>query len=113
MSFADPQLSSLRTLTREDYGADGQLIKGAQVTLIKRELGFSRVMAENGAVGYVSNDQMQRAPTGAMARVSVPTSRPRENFRSDEPQRRSKPSRPQTAPEDKLDLLDLPLPLPG
>lgn len=104
-SFMTPQTASVATITGQESGPDGQLPSGAIVTMVKREIGFSRVMTGNGTIGYVSNDQMQRAP--AIARASTPPS-----WRQPATPRRQKA--PQTRPpEEQLDLSDLPLPLPG
>jgi hypothetical protein len=104
--FDSPQTSSFRTLSDQHYGPDAQLPKGASVTMLKREIGFSRVMTDEGVVGYVSNDQLQQAPTITRAATSSPV------WKSNPAPRRNKvpQARP---PEDHLDLSDVPLPLPS
>lgn len=109
LSLETPQMASMRTLSGDDHGADAQLPRGAAVTLLKREIGYSRVMTDNGAVGYVSNDQMQRAPSITRAATEAPAWRQQ----NPPPTRRNIRSQPTRPPEDQLDLSDLPLPLPS
>jgi hypothetical protein len=94
-------------ITQQKVGPDFDLPKGAHVTMLKREFGYSRVVTDDGVAGYVSNDQLKPAP--AVARVvptGLPAERPyRERVRS-HPQPRQLEERP-------LDMSDLPLPLPG
>jgi len=40
----------------QSFGADMTLPYGSSVTMIERAFGYSRVMAENGVTGFVSND---------------------------------------------------------
>jgi hypothetical protein len=101
------QQGSLGTLLGQDHGPDAQLPKGSSVTLLKRELGFSRVVTDEGAVGYVSNDQMQRAP--AITRAVAPSE---PAWKPTPSPRRGKPA-PSRQPVEKLDLSDIPLPLPS
>ena len=46
----------------QEFGADFTLAQGQRLTMIHRELGYSRVMTENGISGYVSNDDLKPAP---------------------------------------------------
>lgn len=106
-SFASPQLASFRTLADPGAGPDTRLPKGAYVTLLRREIGYSRVVTDQGLVGYVANDELQKAPTAVTKAFAVPLPAKQNSFpRSSKPQ----PSRP---PEDHLDLSDIPLPLPS
>lgn len=94
-------------LASQYTGPDFQLPKGASVTMLKRESGYSKVVTDNGVAGYVANEKL--APAPAVARnVPVETTRPprtiRERTRALPPSRRN---------EDQLDLSDLPLPLPS
>src|SRR4051812_9250112 len=68
-SFASPQLASMRTLADPNSGPDTRLPKGAYVTLLRREIGYSRVVTDQGITGYVANDELQKAPT-AVTRAS-------------------------------------------
>lgn len=87
-------------------GPDFQLPKGAAVTMLKRESGYSKVVTDNGVAGYVANEKLKPAP--AVAR-NVPTEvRPQRNIRE---RVRSVP--PSRRNEDQLDLSDIPLPLPS
>lgn len=91
----------------QDYGPDAQLPKGSAVTLLSKEMGFSRVATEDGRVGYVANDQMQRAP--AITRVTEPAA---PAWKPGPAPRRNKPA-PARPPVEQLDLSDVPLPLPS
>lgn len=85
-------------------GPDFQLPSGTSLTMMKREFGFSKVMTETGDVGYVANEMLQPAPP--IVRVAPAEVR----------RQRSVPGRPKsTAPprEERLDLSDIPLPLPS
>jgi len=106
--FVSPQLSSLRTLADPDSGPDTRLPKGAYVTLLRREIGYSRVVTDQGLVGYVANDELQKAPT-AVSKASAVPQPPGKQY----PLPRT--NRPQQLhpPEDHLDLSDVPLPLPS
>lgn len=42
----------------QTFGADEALPQGTRVTLVQREMGFSRVMLANGVTGYVSTDDL-------------------------------------------------------
>jgi hypothetical protein len=91
----------------QDYGPDAQLPRGSSVTLLSREIGYSRVSTDDGRIGYVANDQMERAP--AITRVTepaAPTWKPGPGPR----RHKTAPSRP---PLEQLDLTDVPLPLPS
>ena len=101
------QVASLQTnLTGRDFGPDAQLAKGAAVTMIQREIGFSKVVTDEGVVGYVANDQIQRAPVITRLPAETPAT-----LRENRPVRRTKP---QWQPrEEQLDLSDVPLPLPS
>lgn len=109
MIAQSPQTAPMRTVAGDDFGPDRQLPKGAYVTLIRKEIGFSRVMTAEGVVGYVANDQMQRAPTIARTTVSPRLGEP---WKPASSPRRQK-SAPTRSPEDQLDLSDIPLPLPS
>ncbi len=93
-------------LTEQYTGPDFQLPKGAAVTMLKRESGYSKVVTDNGIAGYVANDRLKPAP--AVART-VPTEvRPQRNIRE-----RVRAVPPSRRNEDQLDLSDIPLPLPS
>lgn len=94
-------------LTEQAIGPDFQLPKGATVTMLKRESGFSRVVTDTGVAGYVANEKL--APAPAVARNAPTEARPqrsllRERTRALPPSRRN---------DDQLDLSDIPLPLPS
>ena len=108
--FASPQLASFRTLLPQNTaGPDTRLPKGSYVTLLRREIGYSHVVTDQGLVGYVSNDELQKAPT-AITRASAVTRPARQNEPTLPRSSRPPHSRP---PEDQLDLSDIPLPLPS
>lgn len=86
-------------------GPDFQLPRGAVVTMVRSELGFSQVMTEDGTIGYVANEQMKPAPV--LASAAPPDVRPSRPART-----RSKPNRSVPVREERLDLSDIPLPLP-
>jgi hypothetical protein len=87
-------------------GPDFQLPKGAAVTMLKRESGYSKVVTDNGVAGYIANDKL--APAPAVAR-NIPTEvRPQRNIRE-----RTRAVPPSRRNEDQLDLSDIPLPLPS
>lgn len=88
----------------QDYGPDAQLPRGSAVTLLSKEIGYSRVSTEDGRVGYVANDQMQRAPV--ITRVTEPAA---PTWRPGPAPRRHKPT-PSRPPVEQLDLTDVPLP---
>jgi len=98
------------SLLNQETGPDFELPKGARLTMLKREFGYSRVVTDNGVVGYVSNDQV--APAPAMAATTRETRQVTQNgtpvrgrFRNENPR-----SRRIEAPS--LDLNDVPLPQP-
>jgi hypothetical protein len=105
-SYIEPTFD--QDINAAGVGPDFELPKGAHLTMLKREFGFSRVVTDDGIVGYVSNDQMSAAPAVArVTRPAVPNARPyRETPRNTNPHQRK-------APEPGLDLNDVPLPLPG
>jgi len=107
-SFASPQLASFRTLADPDSGPDTRLPKGAYVTLLRREIGYSHVVTDQGLVGYVANDELQKAPT-AVTRASAVPPPPGKQY----PLPRANKPRQLRPPEDQLDLSDIPLPLPS
>jgi hypothetical protein len=43
------------------FGADLRLAKGAELTLMSRGFGFSHVLAANGVLGYVPNEDLAPA----------------------------------------------------
>ena len=49
------------------FGADLRLAKGAELTLMSRGFGFSHVLAANGVLGYVPNEDLAPAPGGQTA----------------------------------------------
>lgn len=100
------QMEALRNLPGQDTGPDFQLLKGAAVTMLKREFGFSRVTTEDGVVGYVANEQLKVAPLMTRAATAV---EPRRSKRSSAPTR----SAPRMQREEQLDLSDIPFPLPS
>jgi hypothetical protein len=102
--FAEHTFSNY--LAEQARGPDFQLPKGATVTMLKREPGYSKVVTDNGVAGYVANDQLKPAPAVARATVTeVPTERSvRQRTRANPPSRKN---------EEQLDLSDIPLPLPS
>jgi hypothetical protein len=63
-------------------GADFSLDSGTQLTVIKREVGYSRVMLDNGQSGYVATEmlgpvEVKPAPTPAASGSKKKSSRPR------------------------------------
>ena len=95
----------LNSTLADNTGPDFQLARGAVVTMVRREFGFSRVMTEDGNVGYVANEQLKPAP--ALASVVPMDVRPSRTLRS-----RTKPIPSAPLREEQLDLSDIPLPLP-
>ncbi len=94
-------------LASQYTGPDFQLPKGASVTMLKRESGYSKVITDNGVAGYVANEKLGPAP--AVARnVPVETTRPQRTIRE-----RTRAIPPSRRHDDQLDLSDLPLPLPS
>ncbi|MEQ1859437.1 MAG: SH3 domain-containing protein [Chthoniobacteraceae bacterium] len=93
----------------QTFGADDMLAAGTRVTLIKRAMGFSRVMQNNGVTGYVSNDDLRPAAAESTPKPgSVVTNRKLDKLFTG-PARRSavKPT-----PGDPLfDVNDVPLPV--
>jgi hypothetical protein len=111
ISYIEPKLD--QNINAEAVGPDFELPKGTQLTMVKREFGYSRLMTEDGVVGYVSNDQV--APAPAITRVSrlaaMPAGEPyRAPTRDLETPRKTKPA-PRKVPEPALDLNDVPLPV--
>ena len=106
-SYVEPTFD--QNIKAEGIGPDFELPKGAHLTMLKHEFGFSRVVTDDGIVGYVSNDQISSAPP-TVARVTRP---PVPNPRSyrEPPRKNSRPRNPTEEPG--LDLNDVPLPLPG
>jgi hypothetical protein len=100
-SFANDQ-SELQS------GPDFRLPKGAHVTMLKREYGYSKVLTDDGVAGYVANEELQPAPVVARAAaMDMPTGRSyRERIKNNN-------NAPARKPDEQLDLNDLPLPLPG
>lgn len=94
-------------LASQYTGPDFQLPKGAAVTMLKRESGYSKVITDNGVAGYVANDKL--APAPAVAR-NVPTEvRSQRNIIRE----RTRALPPSRRNDEQLDLSDLPLPLPS
>ncbi|MEP6669242.1 MAG: hypothetical protein ABJF10_08825 [Chthoniobacter sp.] len=106
IGFADHTASNF--VTEQSSGPDFQLPKGAAVTLLKRELGYSKVITDNGVAGYVANEKLQPAPAVA-ERTSPMEMRSDRNIR----QRTRALPPPTRKNEDQLDYSDLPLPLPS
>jgi len=88
-------------------GPDFQLPKGAAVTMLKRENGFSKVVTDFGVAGYVANEKLKPAP--AVAARTVPTEM--RNDRNNRQRTRALP--PSRKNDEQLDFSDLPLPLPS
>ena len=105
-SYIDPTFD--QNLTAQQVGPDFELPKGTRLTMLKHELGFSRLVTDDGVVGYVSNDQLRPAP--AVARISRPVVPEERPYRR--PRQNSNPQ-PRKIVEPPLDLNDVPLPLPG
>ena len=102
--YPDPRFSEF--MAEQASGPDFELPKGATVTMIKRELGYSYVRTSGGIAAYVANDQLRPAP--APPRTPGPDLRGvRGNSRARTGNVRP-PPRPQR--EEQLDLHDLPLP---
>ena len=78
------------------YGADASLEKGAKLTMVKKDFGFSQVRLEDGTTGYVATEDLVQLP---------PEPKPK-------PALFARHSRPPPEPERKLDLTDVPLPMP-
>lgn len=99
-TFANQQMA-------EYTGPDFQLPKGATVTLLKREPGYSKVVTDNGVAGYVANEKLRPAPVVAH---SAPT-----EMRTDRTfhQQRTRVIPPSRRNQEQLDLSDIPLPLPS
>jgi hypothetical protein len=93
-------------LAEQYTGPDFQLPKGAAVTMLKRESGYSRVVTDNGVAGYVANEKLRPAP--AVARAAPMEMRNERSFRQ-----RTRAAPPSRRNEEQLDLSDLPLPLPS
>lgn len=84
-------------------GPDYRLAKGTAVTMLKREMGYSKVVTDDGVTGYVANENLKPAPP--VARVAPTEMHNERNFRQ----------RTRTVPqprhnEEQLDMSDLPLP---
>lgn len=97
---------SSSTIPMPDLGPDFALPRGAAVTLLKRELGYSKVVSDEGVTGWIANDQMRPAP--ALVRDAPVRNSPATNI---VPRKRTPSSAP--AVEQKLDLTDILLPLPS
>jgi hypothetical protein len=93
-------------LLEQHTGPDFQLPKGATVTMLKRESGYSKVITDGGVAGYVANDQLR--PASAVAHVAPMQMRSERSFRD-----RSRANPPNRRNEEHLDLSDIPLPLPS
>ncbi|HEY3900359.1 MAG TPA: hypothetical protein VGM54_17245 [Chthoniobacter sp.] len=107
-SYVEPTFD--QNIKAEGIGPDFELPKGSHLTMLKREFGYSRVVTDDGIVGYVSNDEMSAAPA-SVARVTRPAVPNRRSYRAT-PRNNSNPS-PRKSEEPGLDLNDVPLPLPG
>jgi len=103
-SFAQHSFDSY--LASQYTGPDFQLPKGASLTMLKRESGFSKVVTDTGVAGYVANEKLKPAP--AVARTVPAEVRPQRNIRE-----RVRAIPPSRRNEDQLDLSDIPLPLPS
>lgn len=106
-SYVEPTFD--QNIQAEGIGPDFELPKGAHLTMLKREFGYSRVVTDEGIVGYVSNDQMSVAPS--LARVTRPAVTNPRSYR-ETPKNNTSPH-PRKPAEPGLDLNDVPLPLPG
>ena len=93
-------------LTNLQSGPDFQLPQGAQVTMLKREPGYSKVVTDNGVTGYIANEKLKPAPP--VARAAPTEMRNERSFRQ-----RTRAIPPAHRNEDQLDFSDLPLPLPS
>jgi hypothetical protein len=91
-------------LLEQHTGPDFELPKGAIVTMLKREPGYSKVVTDGGVSGYVANDQLKPAPP--MASVPAPSGMP--SVRSLRRPTRARP--PIRQREEQLNLQDVPLP---
>lgn len=107
VGFADSSNSFENNLTAQYTGPDFQLPKGAAVTMLKRENGFSKVITDYGVAGYVANDKLKPAP--AVAARTAPTEM--RNDRNNRQRTRALP--PSRKNDEQLDFSDLPLPLPS
>jgi hypothetical protein len=93
----------------QTFGPDEILGRGTRVTLMSRDMGFSRVMLENGVTGYVANEDVDVLPPEPVptAQPAVVTQRAERLFRGS-PRR----SNVQPTPGDPLfDMSDMPLPI--
>jgi len=104
-AFRLPQESAIATADASS-GPDFQLPRGAVVTMLRREFGYSRIVTDQGIAGYVANEQLTPAPAVAIrAPADLRSPRP--------PRSRSKPAPVPRQMEDRIDLTDLDLPLPS
>lgn len=88
------------------FGPDLALERGRQVTMVKREFGFSQVRLEDNTSGYVATEDL---------RAILPPPAPKKLRPSRSGDGRSKPrsSNVQPVPGDPLfDITDIPIPLP-
>jgi hypothetical protein len=113
--FDYPQPTFAVNQSEQESGPDFNLPRGAAVTLLKREFGYSHVMTSDGVAGYVANDQLVSAPgvVHSSAALDLPTSAALPNFRTSRRRAKSHPSVPPKERQEQLDLHDLPLPQPG
>jgi hypothetical protein len=49
----------------QGQGPDMSLLKGDEVRVLRKEIGFSFVLLEDGQNGYVSNEDLKPAPTAS------------------------------------------------
>lgn len=87
-------------------GPDFRIGKGAAVTMLKREMGYSKVVTDDGVTGYIANENLKPAPP--VARAAPTEMRNERSFRQ-----RTRAVPPSRRNEDQLDFSDLPLPLPS
>jgi hypothetical protein len=93
-------------VTEQHTGPDFQLPKGATVTMLKRESGYSKVITDNGVAGYVANEKLKPAPP--VAHAAPMEMRNERSFRQ-----RTRANPPSRRNDEQLDFSDIPLPLPS
>ena len=80
------------------YGPDASLPKDEKLTMLKKDFGFSQVRLEDGTTGFVATEDLVQLPPEPKPKPAVLALRRRSQLPPE--------------PERKLDLTDVPLPLP-
>jgi hypothetical protein len=94
----------------QSFGADESLDQGTRVTMLKRDMGFSRVMLADGTAGYVANDDLRPIAEGPATSGRIVPRRRSEEAASSGPIKRSNVA--PTPGEPLFDVNDVPLPAP-